>query len=1099
MKKRVQFDIKKVELESSNLIEASAGTGKTFSIAILVLRLIAEKNIDIKQILMVTFTKAAVAELEGRIREFIREAFRYIQDYDYPTDGLIKATIDKAVDVYTRAEVLDRLKGANINLDETSIFTIHSFCQKTLTEFAFETHQLFGSELLDNQSLIIEKAANEYWRKQITTLSEERLKLLISVGLSKKQLTEVIHKALSGKQFIYKSDIEPNSYFEKILDQSKDLESHIQYFTEQFKNSPERDREHIETGGSYAKKTFLPVKDNSESFLALLIDKQDKKYVEKTFPNLLDKAIKIDDLQKELDEKVKHLLYFYYGQSISIVKSYVEKTKQRLSVMVFDDLIINLHQAVKGAQQDLLKYELQKKYKAVFIDEFQDTDQLQYEIFDTLFGKSSILFYIGDPKQAVYSFRGADIDTYIKAADTTSNAFTMGHNFRSTPRLIEAMNDFFALVDNPFKDSNILYEAVKNGKDFSNLELNGQAEKPLAYMSCDNKTHIVEQCAFHILNLLTQDFKIENKKVMPSDIGVLVRSKKEGHAIKQALNNLNIPSVTIDDAKVLKSDEAQTVFYILKAAFEPSRSNINRALLSPLTAITKHQLLNGNLEQDLIHFKAIHNEWQKNSVLGAISLFIKLYSVKQHLLSQEGENGERIITNLYQIMELLLRKELEDKLLPEELLNRLQNILEGEDVQGDEFSQRIESDEDAVKIVTIHKSKGLSYPIVFAPFLDLQSKPSTQHSFLEYKDQSLDACFSMYKTDEEIELYQQQTEQENRRLIYVALTRAIYKNYIFHNTYHKGGKGSIMPFINAIEPSENFETLKTLDKPSIRYQTPEIVQQKEARIFSGSIKRNWSVLSYSQLSHAHLSFPSETKDEWPTDYDQFVFSELPKGAFAGNFLHDLFENSDFGSTDFKAIIQETSRKYKSIFNPDRMDDYQELIEHVLGSKYGLKGFHLSDIKESKKLPELEFFFDLQQFSSEKIKQMSQLVDIEGHFIDQGMMYGFVDLLFEHEGQYFILDWKSNFLGHSIQDYQGHQLDIAMRGNNYHLQYLIYTVAVKRFLELKLPDFNYDRDFGGVLYVFLRGCRKDETTGIFNTKPEKQLIEQLDQIFLSTTK
>ena len=1093
MKKREIFDVQNVNLEGSNLIEASAGTGKTYSIAILVLRLIIEKNIDIKQILMVTFTKAAVAELESRIREFIREAYRFIQNPEYKIDSQIEQLVNVGVKNTNRNIVLDRLKGATLYLDETSIFTIHSFCQKTLTEFAFETQQLFGSELLDNQSQIIEKATNEYWRKEITTLSIEKLKLLQSAGLSKQDLTDVIHKGLSGKKFIYKENLEIDTYFEKAFNQNKKVELIYQSFIEDFPESPEREIEHIETGGRYAKSTFLPICNDPEAFLDKLLAKQETGYVIKTFPKLLEKAFTYQDALSTFNEQVQHLLYYFYGKAISIVKKHVDKTKQRLSVMVFDDLITNLHQAVTGKQEDLLKAELQKKYKAVFIDEFQDTDRLQYEIFDTLFGKSSILFYIGDPKQAIYSFRGADIDTYKKAANSTSKAFTMDRNFRSTPNLIKGMNAFFNLIDNPFADTNIQYEIVKNGQELEELQLDGKKEKPIGFMTCDRKTEIAEQVSYHILKLLSQNYTINNRKIIPSDIGVLVRSKSEGFKVKNALNKLRIPSVTIDDARVLESKEAKNIYYILKACIHPNRANINRALLSPLTLIDKEHLLQKNLEEDLIRFKEIEKEWTKNSVLGALSLFLRLYRVKNHLLSPEGKNGERILTNIFQIMELLHRKELEEKLLPEELLNRLHNILEGEDMQGDEFSQRIESDEDAVKIVTIHKSKGLSYNIVFAPFLDLQSKPDSKYTFIEYKNEQLDSCFSMYKSADEGELYQIQTEQENRRLIYVALTRAVYKNFIFHNTYHKGGKGSIMPFILAMNTSNYFEVLPELDFPEEKYQLTEISKRKPSRTFTNPINKDWGILSYSQLSDAHISFSSDIVTDWENPYDEFVFSKLPKGPIAGNFLHDLFEQSDFTKTDFSELIPEVSRKYGSLYDTSLQNSYQDLILNVLNSKFSPTNFKLSEIQNNKKLPELEFYFNLKNLSPKKILEISTLIDIESSRITQGMMYGFIDLFFEHQGKYYILDWKSNFLGSKLKDYSLENIELAMRGNNYHLQYLIYTVAVKRFLSLKITDFNYNKHFGGVLYVFLRGCRKEQSTGIFYSKPTEEIINRLDQL------
>ena len=210
-------------------------------------------------------------------------------------------------------------------------------------------------------------------------------------------------------------------------------------------------------------------------------------------------------------------------------------------------------------------------------------------------------------------------------------------------------------------------------------------------------------------------------------------------------------------------------------------------------------------------------------------------------------------------------------------------------------------------------------------------------------------------------------------------------------------------------------------------------------------------------------------------------------------MHDLFENSDFSSDNFHEVIERVSKKYSAIYDENKANDYNSLIENVLNAKYGTEGFKLSELKHSQKLPELEFFFNLSNFSTSKIQKLSTLIDVEVSKITQGMMYGFIDLFFEYKGKYYILDWKSNFLGNHIDDYNNAQIKTAMRGNNYHLQYLIYTVAVKRFLSLKLPKFDYNKHFGGVFYVFLRACRTDKSSGIFYNKPEEELINKLDRL------
>jgi exodeoxyribonuclease V beta subunit len=1088
-----QFNVSDVALESSNLIEASAGTGKTFSIAILVLRLIVEKQLSLRQILMVTFTKAAVAELESRIRLFIRDSFLYLNG-EYPDiDDAIKIILDRAAEKETKQVVLKRIQGAQFQLDETSIFTIHSFCQKTLSEFAFETKQLFGQELVSDMSDLVNKAIQEYWRKEITCLDTDLLSYIYQTGLKIDNLSLVVKKALQGKKFIYNNDLNIEEAHKDIKALEQKLENYKENFVQFFKASAERNIDDIKNGTvkKYAVKNFASVIDDADSFLEALIKelraKEVKKSLHKAFPDLCAKAEIQVELINQVDNLSKDITYTLYGRAIEVARKYIDRSKHYLNQLSFDDLIVNLHKAVMGEKSDLLKYELQKKYKAVFIDEFQDTDKEQYEIFDTLFGRSSILFYIGDPKQAIYSFRGADIDTYKLAADKVSFAYTMSHNFRSCPDLVEGMNYLYRPVESPFLDSKIAYEAVKAGKSLAPLEKDSVPVKTMAYLECSKKPEVAEQTAYHIYELLTDGTQIEDRTVLPSDIGVLVRKKSDGVEIQKQLQKLKIPSVRIDDTKVLSSEEAELLMYILIACLVPSVSNIHRAILSPLTQVSKADILSEQIDDDIIKLRQVAREWQNKSAYSAISLFMKLYNTKTHLL-ENNPKGERIITNVLQIAEILHKKEMEEKLSANALLNWFKLAVDGNLSENEAYVQRIDSDEDAVKIVTIHKSKGLAYNIVFAPYLDLE--PSQRGDSVEYKNTDGDSCFSFYKTEEELALMQTQVSQENRRLIYVALTRAVYKNYIFHTSRSKSS--DLVDFLSDIETNPQYEALELLEKPAKRYQHKKKATSKPALSFHRDITKQWSTLSFSQLSKVHKSFESEPV-EYTDDYDDFVFARLAKGSAIGNFIHDIFENIDFTEADHTETILELSQRHSSVFKAEELKNYQLLVDHVLRAKWGEGEKCLSAVQNSKKLPELEFYFSFSDSKADDIRQLFSEVEIENFHIDKGMMYGFVDLFFELDGKYYILDWKSNFLGSSLDAYSEEGVAEGMRSNNYHLQYLIYTVAVYRFLKQKVKDFDYNRHFGGVVYAFVRGMRKQKKSGLVFKKPDYILIKELDKI------
>ncbi|MGZ2371709.1 UvrD-helicase domain-containing protein [Ancylomarina sp. YFZ004] len=1083
-----EFKVETVALKGSNLIEASAGTGKTFSIGILVLRLILEKNLSLNKILMVTFTKAAVAELEIRIRKFIREAQAYARNKSN-CDKVIRSIVKCAINTYGEEVVLTRLRMASTSLDDTAIFTIHSFCQKTLNEFAFETGQMFGAEVMENSSAIINDAINEYWRQDITTLPSDQLQLLVDENISRSDIAEVVSKALSGKYFVYNRELNLVEAFGKFKSQSEDTDKAISDFDKEFNHSVECQLESFNKNKS-ANNNFADLCNNSIRFRNNLLKNRGTKYVNDCFPNLLESALACHEALEKGKNTINEIKYFLYGQAIASTKEYISFKKQNLNVFAFDDLIQNLATAVENDDANLLKGELQKKYEAVFIDEFQDTDKIQYDIFNSLFEQKSILFYIGDPKQSIYGFRGADIDTYKHAAAQVDKTYTMSHNFRSTPNMLAALNAFFTATKNAFCDDKISYETVQSGMDLPEMKCEGGLVNNMTQTIVKNKNQIHSTVASEIFHLLTNDYSIADRKVKPSDIAVLVRTKKEGEAVKAALGKMNIPSVTIDDSKVLQSKEALFIMYVLQACLSPDKSNINRALYNQFTTFSHADILTLDDERELERFRMIKEAWLKNGVYDALTLFTRLYNLSSNLLNKQ--NDERSLTNILQIIELLHKAEINQTLSSVDLISWLQRMLAGADENGDEFVQRVESDEDAVQITTIHSSKGLAYNIVFAPYLDMDSKYQHYFSFIEYKDPKSGAyCFSQYKTDQEKELYTKQTEQENRRLIYVALTRTVYKAYVYTTQ-----KGSVKDFIVSDYncPYIEKQELKDFDGAKIKLNGSDL--KPKAKAFLGHIDSSWRMHSFSALNRQHKTYPVGTCD-YENEYDEFIFSKLTKGNIAGNFLHELFENADFSQVEFQNLIKAVGKSYPSVFNEEYINQYNQMMMTVLHANLSEeKPWCLQQTDKKKMIPELEFFFDINAFTPKEINLICEKASVEDSRMLEGFMTGFIDLFFEHEGKYYILDWKSNFLGNALDDYSPKRLDEVMTDNNYHLQYLIYTIAVKRYLEMRLPDFNYERDFGGVYYVFLRGCRAGGNTGIFYAKPDKEMIETMDDLFLA---
>lgn len=1091
---KTNFDVIKVDLDGSNLIEASAGTGKTYSVAILVIRLIIEKRINLKEILMVTFTKAAVAELEVRIRQFIREAYAYISHGTH-IDSTIRAIVDNGMQSMNKDEVLSLLNNARKQLDETSIFTIHGFCQKTLTEFAFETGQMFNSNVVEDEAYFINDATSEYWREHITVLETELLTFLLQCGLSKVQMTNVVSKAQGGKQFIYKSTHTVAQYWDMKAQAQKDLDDALVAFEQLFSNSHERTIENLGDKG-YAFKAFGPFVNDATAFRIALIAKQDKGYTQKKCPILLEAAQKIYELEHAAEEIGKDCINYLYGEAISFCEASIQKKKKEQSLFSFDDLINKLHQTISSQS---LAEAMRHQYKAVFIDEFQDTDQKQYEIFDTFFNGHSILFYIGDPKQSIYSFKGTDIDTYLDASQKVDHAYTMSKNYRSTANYIEAMNKLFTSAENPFYDARIAYEEVSAGRERSEIQLDGENVDPLRLYKCSRAAEVTEQTTNLVKDLLMGNYLIGGRKIKPSDIGILVRANSKGKEIKYGLNRFNIPAITIDDSRVLESEQSTLLLYLLKAIYEPNNNTINRVLLSCLTNKTKHQLLSFSIEVDVEFFKVLNKTWSQKGVFTAISAFMDKYNTLENLRVALPNDAERIISNVLQINEILHNKENQSSSSPKELIHWLETAIAGNEETG-EFTQRLENDEDAVKIVTIHKSKGLAYNIVIAPFLDMQSQHNANWDFIEYKDtESHQYCFSSDINDTALRNYSEQAERENRRLIYVALTRAVYMGVIIHNTYKTKPNVGIKAFLDGAIAQQYFNFKSNLISNFNRYnEVVEEIDKTPKTCPTIPINSVWSNYSFSMLSQYEPHLMPEPIVT-PTGYDHFIFNQFPKGALAGNFMHFLFENIDFTSSDFTSGIAKALYRYKSVFatvDEDLEHNITEMLNQVLQATIPTPApFTLSQISRENMMPELAFDFKMKRLAIAHVQQLIPHIDFAREGEIEGMMSGFIDLLLEHDGRFYILDWKSNYLGNTVEDYTPDKLEHAMHQSNYHLQYYIYTLATKLYLQNCIPGFDYDTHFGGIIYVYTRGCRQGASNGIYYTKPDVKVIEELETLFV----
>ena len=1128
---QIQFDVLQFELQGKKMIEASAGTGKTFSVAILVVRLLVETETDIKSILMMTFTKAAAAEMEERIRLFIREAFSYLED-GHDVNDTLKSLLDDIADTdEKKIIILEKLKRAILDLDQMSVSTIHSFCSNILTEYAFETGQLYGVEPLEDLTLLIQGYVNEFWRLNVATLNPMILAELIDLKYNRDSIVKVIQDVLSGKRYV--PYIAGNNYDLTIQDNMTASEHIEANWGLIFENISE-----IENTRS--KNEFLNLYNNND------------------YKGFLNKLIKATEASKPADYLAKFPIIINLIKHIELIQKIncnaindiLEKIKDHMlsnNNISFDDMIVKMEAAITSPTGGAIISALRNKYKAVFIDEFQDTDKSQYNIFKNVFIKNNqetFVCLIGDPKQMIYAWRKADMGTYIaaKADMDLINGdqvfYFMKENFRSSYKYIDAMNLFFTAFPPNFETFNMPGEVEYQNINFPQIgarTLNeitdADTESGLLPMNIEMyqaKPDMNKRFMRDIQGLLKGNTTIRipdpkepsgYRKVRASDIGVLVRTKKQANSIKKLLSKYGIPAVKIDDANIFETIEAEQILYLLEAFNERTPNKIKRALLATFINIQSNTIV--NMDTDIIteKFKTYNDIFEKKGVYHALKSFFTGFNIQHYLLFEFGIGGERVYANLIQVAESLHQIEHEKKLAAADLKIWLRKMIsQQENIKTSEYEQRIESDENAVKIVTIHKSKGLEYNIVFAPFLELKPFPKGNSSF---RDENDEFCFIEhdYLDNTQEGLFESQNEEENKRLIYVAITRAKYRSYVYatSNTKYMGTISSYITKItqNQQDDIDGLIKIVRLDPEyteNLRYPIRSFYRDIQEAIapspkeFLGDFPvDNWWKMSYSRLASKNHEIKEFTKpDEINDAFDKFVFEQFPKGAKAGNILHTILEKIDFTTNDdgnWDIEIDSALNFYRVKGNLENLKSNIKIwLGHILNAEIRMPDdvtLKLSEVKHVDRINELEFDFNMNEFDAISVANVVGETEVRINtelFKIKGVMNGKMDLFFRHNGKYYILDWKSNFLGFTLDDYQKTNVEEAMTDSNYHLQYLIYTMASRLYLKNRIPDFNYDIHFGGVVYLFLRGIRNVENSGgIFTEKPTVEVLDRLENL------
>jgi exodeoxyribonuclease V beta subunit len=1087
------FDVKHAPISGVNLVEASAGTGKTYSVGVLVLRCLLEQKLPIGKILMVTFTKAAVAELEDRVRKFVRLAY-----------GLAfgKTPIDSSNPIHIivqRSLKADSSKSKKIlvralsHLDELSVMTIHSFCEKNLKEFAFSSGQMFQQEILADENELITKFAQEYWQNLLCGPDKDIV--LASSKISFSDFTGRIECFLKGD----------------VLQAKESVENPFKDFEELLKNSPE-DLIAYTSGVNNFKNAGVNV-SNATEFLEFAKSKITTKYIQGIPSPYLDLIISCKRFEDEAPS-------YIYKKGLEEIAEKLHRHKETRALMSYNDLIDKMHTAVVDPNYgEAFANNVAKNYWAVFIDEFQDTDAKQHKIFKTIFAeRARVLYYIGDPKQSIYGWRSADLDVYdtAKSEVKQDHQFTMKTNFRSETAYIDGLNALYgALGQSDFKRDGLRYIPVAANNQ-ANIFRHHESEGKLNYCEVD-KADVHKHLANKIKEVLfSAEYAIDNKSIIASDIGVLVRRGKDGKIIKSYLETYGIPSILRDGNSVFRSEEARLLLAILRAIESVNQKNIGSALVGSFFGITSTDWYQRNIETDLVFFKEMQLGFSDKGVLNVISRVLQRYNFYAH--TQSLGAGDRMQSNVQQLSELLYKQQNFGGGQLSDLVQYLENERQSSDsASDDEKEKRIESDENAVQITTIHKAKGLQYNIVFA--LTDFDKSSSRRSFFSYKNlenavkeeratkseggKLVLSSKDLERYDAAQQWHETQNHEENCRMIYVLLTRAVYASYLFGNSKDKGSFSDSRNAIIAISGNNGVQAhfdvrseYPTRTEP--HEETPiahGIRDTKNLRSFSST----FNTQSYSSLS-GHAYKPQEKEDHIESElseYDTYVFKTLPRGAQPGTFMHELFENTNFiDAPSWQKTADTLCKRYGGQFEKEEIKiGLPHLIENTLGCYLG-SNISLNTVANNDKLNEMEFFLttkDWDVLNNEIVKKhFGERLSLNYDKVPDGFLNGFIDLIFEQNGRYHVLDWKSNHLGNNVASYTADKLDEAMTNSNYHLQYLIYSIALYRYLKQVLDSqFDYDNHMGNVYYLFFRGLRSGQSTGVFTTKIPLEVLQQFD--------
>ena len=1142
-----------------HLIEASAGTGKTtWLVATAVRLLLRDPHLKThverpERLLAVTFTRAATAELKERLREQLHR----VQHVSEGEAALAHETWIPSMLAAGGVPMQERLAALLLALDRLTVTTIHGFCMGVLEEFAFECGVPVGLRFLEDLSEYLAEAVADEWR----TLTWARgpasdILFTASMPFTPADLArgaEVVRQAIGVARPARTDRTTLRDESERALD------ALVQAFD-----------------GQHLRQYMAQVKFNKDGPTLASLDALEAAVAERaragtpipaallelwSEANARDTTAKRPAINKERIEgepfharcaaalaAAAHACNTLRQDAIVGVVARMESALARDRVAGFDDMIAMMERAVTDPTSGpRLRRVLSDRFDAVLVDEFQDTDWAQWRIFSTTFVDRPLIM-VGDPKQSIYAFRGADItayrDAHALAATIAGRIHSLTTNYRSDADLVSATNLLFTRSAEPFALplETLQFQPVTAAR--ARRSLRDEAARPLVIhglgkLNVDQgERAIIPLVAREVARLLhsadVATLDDTPRRVQAKDIAILINEHKHAFRLIRALRKVGVPAIAGATGDIADSATWRDLLQVIAAIEDPADSRVvRRALATPFggrSARAIAALADDGMEwRHLIErLSEARREWTS---VGALTALMRLAADWQAIPNLAARaDGERRLTDLRHISTLLQRAEREGHRSPALVRQWARRFAADRTTDAEGRQLHLESDRDAVIISTMHAAKGLEWPIVFCPFIWKGRKETLDDPRVaRFADGSRRLVFESDAVAGE--LPGDGPLAESLRLAYVALTRAKWRTYVHYCTATTSG--AIQHLLDGAEgPTEHSLALAHPDLIAIEIAEANggtatepvspgepALEARPVTLASGQT-HSWTVTSYTRLTsgllHADTDDEADRLDEAESIPDEPGTSAfLPGGAHTGDALHLLFEQLDYtrvhDATVVGASVDDILNRF-GLPHPLASGESSKnaaafvcaLVRGTLTTPIPNAPYALDQVPVGRTFREWRFNMPMQHLSAAAIARTfrahgaawlandyAPTLERAPRSTIDGILTGSVDLVAQLDGQWWIVDWKSNTLGPTAASYHEQACRRAMMREHFVLQYHVYAVALHRFLTARLRGtYQYGRDFGGVGYAFLRGLGMGVPSW-FSDRPSERLIMALD--------